>query len=165
MKELKRRNYVINRRLQYGMISLFLGAVLLALFVTTIGFVSYYWTKYSAGENKFKERIIVYTYETGPITENSPGRVSESETTRMDIVIPPLLINNLCIMAVIALVGIFFSHRVAGPLYHIQHVIEEALEGKGTRYIQLRPRDFSQELASRVNSLLGKLEELKKNNL
>jgi hypothetical protein len=168
MKKFKRRNFVIDRRFQFGMISLFLGAVLIALFVSTIGMVIYYWARYSAGENKYQEYIVVYTQKrvTGSEDRNvDPAAVEEAfqpaageRLSRVDIVMPPLLINNLAIMVVIALSGIFFSHRISGPLYRIEQVIDEAIRGEGKARIHLRPRDFSHELAHKVNSLLDKIE-------
>ncbi len=156
----KRRNYVVDRRLQFGMISLFLSAVLIALFITTTGFIIYYWARYTSEEPETSEVIVVYTADA--VLEENLTPEEGIQTSRMNIVLTPLLINNLCIMVIIAVLGVFFSHRIAGPLYRIQLVIDEVLEGNYERRVQLRPRDFGQELADKVNSLLDILRESKK---
>jgi methyl-accepting chemotaxis protein len=184
--EYKRRNYVIDRRLQFGMISLFLTAVLIALFVTSTGFVVYFWARYASAEAGSREYFIVYTAGSersgargidgadgraaneGGANENGiDGSAEETgaaavRTTRMEVVLPPLLINNLCIMILIAILGVFFSHRIAGPLYRIQLVITAALEGDHEQRVHLRPRDFGGELADKVNELLDNLKEAKR---
>ena len=49
------------------------------------------------------------------------------------------------------LVFIFFSHRVAGPVYHIQKSLWELAQGNLTYRIRLRKRDELAEVAEDVN--------------
>ncbi len=77
---------------------------------------------------------------------------------RQDIVLPPLLINNLLIMLIIIVVGIFYSHRIAGPMYRIETDIKRVLDGEKNVRINLRKKDKLKSLAELVNQLIKKLE-------
>lgn len=81
---------------------------------------------------------------------------------RHDIVLPPLLINNLLIMLMIIIVGIFYSHRIAGPMYRIETDIKRVLDGEKGVTIHLRKKDKLKSLAELVNQLIKKVEKSKK---
>jgi methyl-accepting chemotaxis protein len=81
---------------------------------------------------------------------------------RHEIVLPPLLINNLLIMLLIIIVGIFYSHRIAGPMYRIETDIKRVLDGEKNVEIHLRKKDKLQSLADLVNQLIKKMEKTKK---
>ncbi len=81
---------------------------------------------------------------------------------RHEIVLPPLLINNLLIMLLIIVVGIFYSHRIAGPMYRIETDIKRVLDGEKSVEIHLRKKDKFRSLAELVNQLIRKLEKTKK---
>jgi len=81
---------------------------------------------------------------------------------RHDIVLPPLLINNLLIMFLIIVVGIFYSHRIAGPMYRIEMDIKRVLDGEKGVTIRLRKKDKLKSLADLVNQLIKKVEKSKK---
>ncbi len=64
------------------------------------------------------------------------------------------------------LVFVILSHRIAGPVYHLQKTIEEIRRGDLTCRVQLRRKDELGDLAADVNklseSLDGKIQELKR---
>jgi hypothetical protein len=153
METYKRRNFVVNRRLQFGMISFFLITVLIALIISTAGLIVYYSVRFPA--------------EAGgtPATEaesvpREAGRIPA--VPRLELILPPILINNLCIMVIMAVFGIFFSHRIAGPLYHIETVVAEVLAGNDAERVHLRPRDFVHDLANEINALIEDYTRVKK---
>lgn len=58
--------------------------------------------------------------------------------------------------------GIYYSHRLAGPIFRIRKVINEYHNGNPNLRIQLRPKDDFHELAKDVNELLDLAEKQKK---
>lgn len=149
------------------MVSQFVLAVVLCVVVTTMGFAVYYWTRYIAGDNLFREFIVVYRQIETSETVEVEGReierrsyVSEAmpETTRWALILPPLLINNLVIAVVLSALAVWYSSRYAGPLYRMSSDIRRALAGESDVRIRLRRRDELKELAHRVNALLEALE-------
>jgi nitrogen fixation/metabolism regulation signal transduction histidine kinase len=168
----KRKNYVINRTFQYGLISTFLISVLAALLLFSAGFTLYYWISSSVGDNLFKEFIVIHKQiekerevvneEGKTVTETYNEQKILPPVKRIYIILPPLLINNLLIMIVIALIGIFFSHKIAGPAYRMITVIDEVLKGDISERVRLRKKDKLAELADKINLLLEEYERAKK---
>jgi methyl-accepting chemotaxis protein len=163
----KRRIKVVDSPFQYRMVAVFLGVVLIGFIVFSAGLFLYYWISYAYGDNLFKEIITLHKQVTETKTEVENGVTkSVSYTTtkdipgvnRLELVLPPLLINNLAIMVFIIIVGIYNSHRIAGPLFRVQRDIERVLAGeKGVR-VKVRKRDNFPELAEEVNRLIERVE-------
>ena len=164
-KKLKRRTYVVDRQLQYRLVGMFLLSIVLALILFTAGTVLYYWAASMAGDNLFRESIDIrkQVYVSEPNEEGAAVKVPKTKTVfgvkRWEIIVPPILINNLFILIVIAAVGIFYSHRIAGPVFRIGRDIQRVLDGERGVRISLRQSDRFQDLARRVNELLDALEE------
>ncbi len=129
-EEYKRRNYVVNKRLQFGLIAAFLTAVAVASAAALLA---------------------------AAIAAGASGRI-EAELF-IDTILVPVLLNDLAIMAAVVIVGIIFSNRIAGPLFHIRGVLEDVLAGKTDRRVRLRPKDFARDLAEDINTLLDKIEK------
>ncbi|GAH88998.1 unnamed protein product, partial [marine sediment metagenome] len=78
---------------------------------------------------------------------------------RFELLLPSILINNLVIMVLIAVIGIFYSHRIAGPAYRIGQEIQRVLNGETGVNIRLRKKDKLKELAASVNALIEELDK------
>ncbi|HMZ60140.1 MAG TPA: hypothetical protein PL048_15295, partial [Leptospiraceae bacterium] len=70
----------------------------------------------------------------------------------------PVLAVSFLNLIVITVFGIFFSHRMAGPIHRIRNTLAEFNEKHSADPITLRKKDFFQDLASLINRSL----ELKK---
>jgi methyl-accepting chemotaxis protein len=64
------------------------------------------------------------------------------------------LFASLAVSAVIGVGGLLLSHRVAGPLYRLDKHMTEVAEGKTTRDLNFRDKDFFQELVESYNAQL-----------
>lgn len=53
--------------------------------------------------------------------------------------------------------GIFFLHRVAGPVYRFRQIFIRINDGEFPRFIRLREGDFFSETAAEINRLVTKL--------
>ena len=60
------------------------------------------------------------------------------------------------IFACLVFVGIYFSHRVAGPLHKIENAIKERIGGEDVPPIILRDKDHLKDLANLLNQLVDK---------
>ena len=161
-KDYKRKTYVVNRQLQFRMIATFLISVLIALAVFTLLFVAYFWLTSQSGENRMNQYFRIYNRievvdDDGNISYKSDeGR---DTTNRWEVVVPPILINNILIMIVIAVIGVFYSHRIAGPIFRIKADIEKVLSGDKDVRIIIRKKDKLHDLAESVNLLLEELQK------
>src|SRR5882762_573812 len=88
--------------------------------------------------------------------DGSPVIVDPVVVKRQDIVFPSLLIALGIGIGVSLLAGIFYSHRLAGPLYRIRRTLSDVQEGKPMRPIVLRKNDEFKELAEDLNRLLSR---------
>ena len=67
---------------------------------------------------------------------------------------------------VLTFFGIFFLHRIAGPVYRFHHVLLRINDGEIPAPIHLREGDFFIEMASEINRLVKRLQfERNRNDL
>ncbi|MBI4375194.1 MAG: hypothetical protein HY549_01970 [Elusimicrobia bacterium] len=73
----------------------------------------------------------------------------------MEIVLPALVIALALNLAISLFAGLYYSHRLAGPIYRIRRALQEAQEGKPVPPIVLRKNDQFKDLAEDINRLLA----------
>ena len=165
---IKRTNYVINKTFQFRLIGTFLISILLALVIFTIGVVGYYWYSTMVGDNLFAEFITIHkqverTEQVEQDGETVTKTYTETEeipgVKRWEIVLPPILVNNLLILIVVGIIGLFYSHRLAGPVYRINADLQKVLNGERGVRISLRKDDKFHDLAEQINALIDSYEE------
>lgn len=168
----KRKNYLVDRKLQTRFIATFVISILVALFLFTAGSFAYFWAASMAGDNLFKEFITIdkQVFEEREVETNGQVSTVRYPTTktirgvrRWEIVFPPILINNLIILVVISIIGIFYSHRLVGPVYRMTADLKRILAGKGSRKIKLRKGDKFVELAETINKLIEQTDSRSQN--
>ena len=166
----KRKKYVIDRRFQFRMIASFLLSILISLAVFTVCISIYFWVATMAGENIFKEfitidRQVIDTREVEVDGKKEIREISYTKTEegvkRWEIVLPPLIINNLIIMIVISVIGVRYSHRIAGPAYRIKEDIKRVIDDGETIQVNLRKKDRLRELVGEVNRLIREYSVLR----
>lgn len=125
-----RRIKVVDGRLQYGVIAVFLTVIIAGLLL-------------------FSGLIVLLSFVFGG-SGDGPAFVSG--------VLPFLLLNDLCIMLLIIVVGILATHRIAGPVYRIEQDIRRVLAGETGVVVRFRGSDAFPGLAERVNELIERVE-------
>jgi len=132
----KRRTKVVDGRLQYRIIAIALTVVLGC--------------------------VILFSAATALFVALT--RVRDAATTGQLLltILPPLLVNDLAIMIVLIVAGIFATNRIAGPAYRMQSDIERALAGERGVRVRLRRGDAFPDLAERVNELLERFDDARK---
>jgi hypothetical protein len=163
----RRKRRFIDAELQTRLIVRSVGAIVLSTILFSIGFLAFYWFSFIAGDNLFKEFIVVYKQievvepveVDGRMVERRSYQVeAQPETARWRLILPPLLFNNLLIAVVLSAFAIWYSHRIAGPVYRISSDIRAVLLGKRGVRITLRKRDELKVLAVQINRLLEELD-------
>ncbi len=87
-----------------------------------------------------------------------------------------LLLRLLFLTPLVALIGLFLSNKIAGPIYRIKKSVKSVKAGNYDSMIKLREKDELHDLADEINSLVyklkdertllrGKLDELKKETM
>jgi signal transduction histidine kinase len=70
------------------------------------------------------------------------------------------LVTAIVAFAFIIFSGLFLSHRVAGPLHRLKKHMNDVIEGKSTKNVSFREKDFFLDVAETYNR---QLEHLLKN--
>ena len=125
-----------------------------------------------AGENIVSEFIVIYRQvpvldSQGKLqldSNNEPLTTTEPQPpiNPIQLILPPILINNLIIIIIISILGVFYSHKIAGPAYRMCTDIKRVLDGEKDVKIKLRRTDKLQILADRVNQLISEYDKVRK---
>lgn len=145
----------------------FFLVLLIAFLVSSAGFATYYWVAYTAGQNLFKEYIVVYHQVQTVRTVSVDGRDVQQRyyetratppTTRWKLILPVVIINNTVILVLLGALALWYSHKFAGPAFRIKSVISRSLAGEPDIRIHLRDGDELKDLAEQINKLLEQLD-------
>lgn len=100
------------------------------------------------------------------LTEDAPATISRTALERMifdansQLVVSSILIIFLAVVAT-GFFGVFFLHRVAGPVYRFGQVLKRISSGEIPNEVRLRRRDFFKETAEELNKVIQLIKELK----
>jgi hypothetical protein len=163
----RRKRRFIDADFQSRLILRFVGVIVLSTVLFSIGFLAFYWVSFIAGDNLFKEFLVVYKQiETvddvdiggRSVQQRSYTVEAQPETSRWRLILPPLMFNNLLIAIVLSFFAVWYSHRIAGPVYRITSDVRSALLGRRGVRVHLRRKDELRELAAQINRLLEELD-------
>ncbi len=66
---------------------------------------------------------------------------------------------SIAFIILVAFFGLIFSHRTAGPLFHMKRVFEEIRKGNKNQRIRLRPKDEFRDVADSFNKMMDTLQK------
>ena len=69
-----------------------------------------------------------------------------------------LFMRSVLLIFAIAVISIFISHRMAGPVYKFENTIRALAQGKEVEEIRLRKRDEFYDLAMAINYLIKSMK-------
>lgn len=144
-----RKRYLILPDFQFRMIRHWIFLVVLTALASNLITLAFVWRQDQAKGGRL--------YFVPDQANSYPILVDPPSVKHMDIVFPPLMValGLACLLSIGA--GIFYSHRLAGPIYRIRKTLREAQAGRRVEPIILRKNDEFKELAEDVNSILGRL--------
>lgn len=64
---------------------------------------------------------------------------------------------SFAFILLVSFLGLVFSHRTAGPMYHFDRVFREIKEGKVDSRVRLRPKDDFRNVADTFNEMMDSL--------
>jgi hypothetical protein len=143
------RKIVNDPKLQYGIVSFFVGLALLNL-----GFVV-------ALLITFKNKVLFDLTALDPSSQNNLQLLVESWS--------PVVLNSVLMFGGFVIVVSFFSgllllQQISGPAYVIKKYLQQTLEGRIERKpIRLRKYDFFKDLADLINEIDNKYTYIEKN--
>jgi len=136
---LRRKRYIIEKGLQFRYIGLVFALALIASLVTG-------WTVFATGWHFLGEKL-ASVYPQGRL-------VYVLRATNI-----ALLRNLLLISPLIFILGLLFSHKIAGPVYRISKTLNDISNGDLSLRIRLREGDELVDLANTINNLVDNLSK------
>lgn len=95
----------------------------------------------------------------------SNPEIAEHYTSQRSQIIVYLVLMHLGFSLVTFCACIFFSHKIAGPMYKLQKFLRGVREGGFTERLFFRKGDYFTEVADDVNITLEQIEEEHKNDI
>lgn len=142
-KNYKRSIYIINKKFQFKYIFIILILTFSAVFV--VSFVTFYviWT------NVINEFFFI---------QDASKKLGDIYLKTTELLIIPLLI----LAFVFSIIGILYSHKIAGPLYRVQKICEEIGKGNLNINVKFRKGDEFHEVADSLNKVIHSLKNMVK---
>jgi nitrogen fixation/metabolism regulation signal transduction histidine kinase len=153
-----RFRYFIDKPFQTKFILRFVIVILIGLAIT-LGILGYY------SQTKFKEGLYFTTKEVANISASLQNQslpypdIQPKGMNRLDLFWKPVIFTSVFYILLLMIFGLFYSHRMAGPLYRIQKNLKELKQGESVTEIQIRKNDHFQELVGLLNDLLKKIKK------
>ena len=142
-KLLRRRHYLVDKRLQlnFAMLLVIIGGVNFIFF----GMLFYI---FSVHTTSMYEALLIES-----VVKQNIAVIEKLKFWRT------ILIGGTFECVLIILLGIFFSHRIAGPLYKISIFLKEIANGRYPGLIKLRKEDLLKNFAENVNEMIVALKD------
>jgi methyl-accepting chemotaxis protein len=87
------------------------------------------------------------------------GQGSASSGQPLLSIFPPILLNDIVIMVLLIVAGVFLTHRIAGPVFRVLSDIDRVLAGEKRVRVRFRRTDAFPELAEKVNQLIERIDD------
>lgn len=137
----KRRDYFIKKELQ--------GGFMLKVFLTIL-----------AGSILFSLIFSYFSLNTLTITyQDSYLRLDKTPKALFLEIVRANGVYIILAGAVMSIISIYFSHRVAGPIFRLEKSMGEIAKGDLSFTVRLRSRDEGRELAVKMNEMIKALSE------
>jgi methyl-accepting chemotaxis protein len=139
----RRKRFIIEGNFQTRFILRFILVVVGATLLSTGAIMGLFYFKYHAGGADLESLIVVIT----PKGETNVAGLFQ-------IILTPLIVANLIVLCVIIPYSLFYSHKVAGPIYRLEQSMDLLLGGDMDFIITLRRNDEFKYLADKMNALI-----------
>ena len=144
----RRRNYLINKPLQFKFAFI---AVWLMIVAALVAITIVYYTTWDL-------MLEEMGFSHSPPVHEMIARVNRSLAVRMSLAV------TACVFVGLAL-AVLFLHRIAGPAYRIQRVLQEIARGESPGPVRLRRKDYLKDLAGDLDLVVDSLRQERKMTL
>ncbi len=151
-KKNRRRRIIISRKFQHKFIYDYLLLIISCTIFIGMLCVLYYYYKYQYGNAIFKNYWIA---------------VNKGETVKVktifNLIIPVIVILFVILMAFmsifISVLSLYYSHRIAGPVYRFKKTIESICSNDFSMIVRLRRKDKLKDIEIYLNKLIDFLNQ------
>lgn len=145
-----RKQYLIDRRFQLKWV----GKIFLLMFIVSVvvGWTIYY-VVWDATTNQLKVLVAQAVLTQSQL-------IPISSTIKSSIALG-LLFRGLVLLFILAVLSIFLTHRIAGPIFKIKKTIRLIVSGQVSERAVLRKHDEFKELAEDLNALMDHMQGMR----
>ncbi|MCK5705475.1 MAG: methyl-accepting chemotaxis protein [Cyclobacteriaceae bacterium] len=143
-KIIKRRQLVVDPKFQYGLIIKFKFLVTIILISSLVLLTFIY--------NDFISTVLNISLGAGEVTSFEVAHL----VNLSDLIWPVMLVILLSVTIssiTVYILGVRFTHRMAGPVYRLRSNIAEMADGDLGKKVSIREKDYFQSLAAEIDSL------------
>ncbi len=151
----RRRQFIVEKRFQHRVIWQFVGVVIASIFISHLITIAYF---------KIKEMVAPSSQDLMYFANTIHETLVFSRV--VEILWIPLLISALVGSVMIVAMAIFFSHRIAGPLFNLKRMMKQIEQGNLNVSMRIRKDDEFHDVEEAFNKMveglnthLGKLEK------
>ena len=155
------KNYIIDKEFQIAYI--LRNLLLLALIVISVAVVFIAWNHYQLRQGFLLrppagEQVINWA-KANNVPQDSgifayQFMLQAKAYTFFDLLWKPLILVLLGNFIILIVTGIYFSYKIAGPIYHMKNLLRDKIAGKQVSALQFRKTDPFHELSDLVNQSL-----------
>jgi len=143
MRSNRRKRYIVESNFQKRFISRFVLIVSGLILLSVALVLGVFYFKYQYHGADLRNLIIM-------VTPDGTTDVS----SLFQIVLTPILIAGLVFLVIIIPYSLFYSHKIAGPIYRFRKAIDFLINGKMDFMINLRKKDEFEDIANKMNELI-----------
>ena len=146
----KRTIFLINPKFQLKF-SLLISTV---VFISSLIYPIVIYNLITTYKNNISTRLVkICEKETEEI-----ARISKSVSTQRENIIILLIFGQLIFTGIIFIISIFFSLKIAGPIYKTQKYLRKVSDNKGLGKLHFREEDYFKDLADDYNKTFSTLQ-------
>lgn len=134
----RRRQYLIDQRFQWRFVRCIIIPMVLGVIVITLADYYFIWSYFTAPSQ-------VRYQNMGPISMKIAGYL--------------LFYELVLLIPILTVIGVIFSHRVAGPLVNIERTLRAIGDGDLSKRVVLREKDELRALEMSVNEMAAGLAD------
>ena len=143
-KQIKRRQFVVDPNFQYGLIIKFAALVIIILVSSLILLTFIY--------NDFISTVLPISLGAGGVTSLEVAHLVNLSDLMWPITLVILLSVTISSITLF-LLGVRYTHRMAGPVYRLRYDIAEMTDGDLGKKVSIRENDYFQSLAAEIDRL------------
>jgi hypothetical protein len=155
------KNYIVDKEFQVAYI--LRNLLLLALIVVSVAVIFIAWNHFQVRQGFLirppsGEQVISWA-KANNVSQDSGMFAYQFMTqakayTFFDLLWKPLTLVLLGNLIILTFTGIYFSYKIAGPIYHMKNLLRDKIAGKPVTRLQFRKSDPFHELSDLVNQAM-----------
>lgn len=141
----KRKQYIVDKPFQFRYLFQILMTIFIAVIVVSFTIFYIVWDKI------IKEFFYI---------PDAAKKISNIFISTSEVLIIPIVI----LLVIFSIAAIFFSHKIAGPIYRVEKIAEELKKGNLNIDIRFRKGDELHHLADTLNHMISGIKNLIKSD-